>query len=192
MMTKENWEAIKPLWPIIEYLEVSIDAATEETYKIVRKNGNFKRLKNNLDVFDELKLSGAFPRMYGWQTNFIVQRDNFRELKEFVTWQLSLKSKPKIWTNLLAQWHHLDDARFKGMAVWQEGHVSRDELIEILKDPIFKEPGIKLGNMTSFVSLYGNIRIYSFLPVRITLTEQCWLEAVSATKYYYEHFAMMI
>lgn len=153
MMTKENWEAIKPLWPIIEYLEVSIDAATEETYKIVRKNGNFKRLKNNLDVFDELKLSGAFPRMYGWQTNFIVQRDNFRELKEFVTWQLSLKSKPKIWTNLLAQWHHLDDARFKGMAVWQEGHVSRNELIEILKDPIFKEPGIKLGNMTSLVPL---------------------------------------
>lgn len=151
MMTKENWEAIKPLWPIIEYLEVSIDAATEETYKIVRKNGNFKRLQNNLDAFDELKVNGSFPRMFSWQTNFIVQRDNFRELKDFVTWQLSLKSKPKIWTNLLAQWYHLDDERFKGMAVWQEGHVNRDELIEILKDPIFKEPRIKLGNMTSLV-----------------------------------------
>ena len=151
MMTEENWNSIKPLWHIIEYLEVSIDAATEDTYKIVRKNGNFKRLKNNLDVFDNLKHSGAFPRMFNWQTNFIVQRDNFRELKEFTEWQLSFKSKPKVWTNLLAQWYHLDDARFKGMAVWQEGHVNRDELIEILKDPIFKNNQIKLGNMSSLV-----------------------------------------
>ncbi len=151
MMTEENWLAIKPLWPIIDYLEVSVDAATEETYKIVRKNGNFKRLKKNLEVFDNLKANGSFPIMHAWQTNFIVQRDNFRELKDFVEWQLTFKSKPKVWTNLLAQWHHLDDKRFKGMAVWQEGHVNRNDLIEILKDPIFKDPRVKLGNMTALV-----------------------------------------
>ena len=151
MMTEENWNAIKPLWPIISYLEVSVDAATEDTYKIVRKNGNFKRLKKNLEVFDNLRANGCFPGMSSWQTNFIVQRDNFLELKEFIEWQLSFKSKPKVWTNLLAQWWHISDERFKGMAIWQEGHVNRNDLIEILKDPIFKNPQIKLGNMSSLV-----------------------------------------
>ena len=117
----------------------------------MRKNGNFKRLKKNLEVFDELKLNGNFPGMFDWQTNFIVQQANYKEMKEFMEWQLSFKSKPKIWTNLLAQWGHIDDVRFKGMAVWQEGHMSKEDLVEILRDPIFKNPQIKLGNVSSLV-----------------------------------------
>lgn len=152
MMTEEYWLKIKPLWKHINYIEVSVDAATEESYKIVRKNGNFKRLKNNLDTLDRMILDKCFPNLYKWQSNIIVQRDNYKDLKAFVEWQLSFKSEPRIWTNLLAQWGHISDERFKGMAVWQEGHVNRDELIEILKDPIFKHPQIKLGNMSSLVS----------------------------------------
>jgi pyruvate-formate lyase-activating enzyme len=151
MMTEENWLQIKPLWKHITFIEVSVDAATEDVYKIVRKNGNFKRLKKNLEVLDNMVFSECFHQHFNWQTNFIVQRDNFRDLKEFVDWQLTLKSKPKIWTNLLAQWWHISDERFKGMAVWQEGHIGRDDLIEILKDPVFKNPQLKLGNMTSLV-----------------------------------------
>ena len=151
MMTEENWNKIKPLWKHINYIEVSVDAATEEAYKIVRKNGNFKRLKNNLDTLDRMVLEGCFPILYQWQSNIIVQRDNYKDLKAFVEWQLSYESKPAIWTNLLAQWGHITDERFKGMAVWQDGHVNRTELIEILKDPIFKNSRIKLGNMSSLV-----------------------------------------
>lgn len=151
LMTKENLELIKPLWPYIGYIEVSVDAATEEAYKIVRKNGNFKKLKKNLIHLDELIVAGSFPNMHNWQTNLVVQRDNFKDLKPFVEWQLTYKSKPYIWTNLLAQWGHIPDERFKGMAVWHDGHVNRTELLEILKDPIFKHPQVKLGNMSSLV-----------------------------------------
>lgn len=151
MMTEEYLMKIKPLWPYIQYVEVSVDAATEETYKIVRKNGNFKRLKNNLEVFDRLVCEGSFPRMSDWQTNIVVQQANFRELKEFVEWQLTYKSKPKIWTNLLAQWMHIPDDKFKVMAIWRDDNVNRNELIEILRDPVFKNPQIMLGNMSSLV-----------------------------------------
>lgn len=152
MMTEENLVKIKPLWKHFNYIEVSVDAATEERYKIVRKNGNFKRLKNNLDTLDNLIYTGQFPNLGGWQTNIIVQRDNYKDLKQFIEWQLSYKSKPKIWTNLLAQWGHISDERFKGMAVWQDGHIDKGELMDILKDPIFKHPRIKLGNMSSLIT----------------------------------------
>jgi pyruvate-formate lyase-activating enzyme len=151
MMTEENLKDIKTLWPRIGYLEVSVDAVNEDTYKIVRKNGNFKKLKRNLEVFDQLKLDGHFPNMYDWQTNFIVQKDNYKELAEFVKWQLTFKSKPKIWTNLLAQWHHINNDTFSKMAVWQDSHPEYNNLVEILKDPIFKSPQLKLGNMSSLL-----------------------------------------
>ena len=151
MMTEENWNDIKPLWPIIEFVEVSVDAATENVYKIVRKNGNFKKLKKNLDVFDQLVYDGCFPRLNGWQTNIVVQRDNYKDLKAFVEWQLTFKSKPKIWTNLLAQWGHLSNERFEKMAVWQSNNPNRSELVKILKDPIFRNTQLKLGNLTSLL-----------------------------------------
>ena len=72
-------------------------------------------------------------------------------MRDFVLWQLTFKSKPNIWTNLLAQWYHMSDEKFKGMAVWQEGHIGRDELIEILSHPVFKHPQLRLGNMESLV-----------------------------------------
>jgi MoaA/NifB/PqqE/SkfB family radical SAM enzyme len=151
MMTKDNWEKIKPLWPIINYVEVSIDAAFEETYKIVRKNGNFKKLKRNLDDFDQMVADKCFPNMHHWQTNFIVQRDNYRELKELVEWQLQFQSNPLVVTNLLAQWHHMSNDQFNSMAIWQETHPNRSELINILRDPIFQNPQLKLGNMSAMV-----------------------------------------
>jgi hypothetical protein len=45
----------------------------------------------------------------------------------------------------------MSDEKFKGMAVWHEDHVNRNELIEILKDPIFKNSQIRLGNMGSLI-----------------------------------------
>jgi MoaA/NifB/PqqE/SkfB family radical SAM enzyme len=152
LMTEQNLKEIEPLWPHITYIEVSVDAFTEETYKIVRKNGNFKKLKKNLIFLDQMIYEKRFPNLHNWQTNFIVQRDNYKELKEFVEWQLQYKSKPKIWTNLLAQWYHMSDEKFKGMAVWHEDHVNRNELIDILKDPVFKNSQIRLGNMGSLIS----------------------------------------
>ena len=152
MMTLENLKKIEKLWPIIRYIEISVDAATEETYKIVRKNGNFKRLKKNLVDFDNLVSQGCFPFLR-WQTNFVVQKDNFKELKEFMEWQLTFNSKPTIWTNLLAQWYHMDDETFNKMAVWKEEHPDRKVLINILQDPIFRHNQIKLGNMSGLTSI---------------------------------------
>ena len=152
MMTEQNLLEIKSLWPHISYMNISIDAATEGTYKIVRKNGNFKRLQKNLDTFDSMIVDGCFPNFEGWQTNFIVQRDNYKELGKFIEWQLTFKSKPMVWTNLISQWYHMSDEVFNKMAIWQDNHPDRAELVEILKNPIFKNNQIKLGNLSSLVS----------------------------------------
>lgn len=152
LMTRENLELIRPLWPSIDSMNISVDAATDETYRVVRKGGNFQKLRDNLDAFDELNSSGCFPNLSHWQTNLIVQRDNFRELKQFVEWQLGYRSLNVVWTNLIAKWGHMDDDQYAGMAVWMDGHPLRDELREILRDPVFRDSRVFLGNMTSLTS----------------------------------------
>lgn len=149
LMTSKRLFEIKTLWPHITGASISIDAATEATYKIVRKNGSFNNLKKNLAELDTLVSNGSFPKWEGWQTNFIVQKDNFRELKEFVEWQLAYTSKPVIWLHLIAQWYHIPDAQYKVMAVHLDGNNFKNELIEIIKDPVFKNTQVRLGNLNS-------------------------------------------
>jgi MoaA/NifB/PqqE/SkfB family radical SAM enzyme len=151
LMTKENLDKIKPIWNNITHIAVSTDAATTETYAIVRKNGVFNKLKRNLELLDNLIMDGCFPNMHTWQTNFIVQRDNFRELLDYIKWQLSFKSKPVIWTHLISQWYHIDDSDFKQIAVHLSTHEFHAELKEILADPIFNNEQIKLGNLNSLI-----------------------------------------
>jgi pyruvate-formate lyase-activating enzyme len=152
MMTERRWQDIRPLWPHIHNINVSVDAATADTYKIVRKGGNFEVLVANLDHLDAMIARGDLPILSTWVNNFIVQRDNFRELQQFMEWQLTYKSMTTAWTNLIAQWSHLADDEYRDMAIWQQGHAQRSELIEILKDPIFDNPRIYLGNMSTLRS----------------------------------------
>lgn len=149
LMTPNMMEQIRGLWPNITNISISIDAATEDTYKKVRKGGNFDRLKSNLDKLDEMIGRGDLPNLDHWQTNFIVQRDNFKELKSFMEWQLGYRNLHTIWTNRIAQWGHISDADYNDMAIWRDGNPMRDELVEILSDPIFQDPRIFLGNMNS-------------------------------------------
>ena len=151
MMTEKTWEEIRPLWPSIVSLNISVDAATEQTYQIVRKGGNFEKLRSNLNLLDQMVLRGDLPNLGMWQTNLIVQRDNFRELKPFVEWQLGYKTIELVWTNLIAQWGHLSDSEYNNMAIWKDGNAMRQELIDILRDPIFKHPKVFLGNMSALV-----------------------------------------
>jgi MoaA/NifB/PqqE/SkfB family radical SAM enzyme len=151
LMTKENLIKIKSLWPQIVRINFSIDAATESTYKIIRKNGNFTKLQKNLNMLDELITQGNFPNLSSWQTNFIMQQDNYKELEEYVTWQLTLKSKPLISLSLIEHWIHMSTDKFKSMAIWNTIHPERNALIEILKNPIFKHSQIR-GNISGLVS----------------------------------------
>lgn len=151
MMTAKKWERLKHLKHNIEYVSISIDAATTEVYNVVRKGGNFEKLKQNLNDFNQLIIDGNFPTLKKWQSNFIVQHDNFRDLKKFVEWQLSYDTISVIWLNQIANWGHVSDDDFKRMAVWDKNHPDYKELIDILSDPIFKHHKISPGNLSSLI-----------------------------------------
>lgn len=147
LMNEDNWNKIKPLWKNIWRVLVSTDAVSQETYSIVRKNGHIDKLKDNLSLFDHMVKNKDFPNLYGWQTTFTVQKLNYKELHEYVEWQLTLTSLNNIFFSMIAQWGHLTDEKFAAMSL-DEG--DKDILRNILKSDIFSNDRVMLGNLSAY------------------------------------------
>jgi MoaA/NifB/PqqE/SkfB family radical SAM enzyme len=69
MMTPSRLE---PLRPMLNFLNISVDAATEETYRRVRRGGNFQAVRENVRKLDDGIRQGLYPCVQGWQVNLIV------------------------------------------------------------------------------------------------------------------------
>jgi MoaA/NifB/PqqE/SkfB family radical SAM enzyme len=147
LMTEEKLQEIKHLWDNIYQINVSIDAATEKTYSIVRKNGSLKKVKRNLQILNDLIGRQTFGNLKVFLTNFTVQKSNYKEIKEFTQWQLSYDHLTRIYFNLAVQWGHINTIRFENDFDLSE--IEKQELSQILQDDIFNEPKVILGNLYS-------------------------------------------
>lgn len=132
-----NWEKIKNVHSYIKSCEISIDAATESTYKVVRKGGNFDLLKKNLIFINSIETVKDIT------FSFVVQQRNYKEVVEFYKLITSIfKNKPNIRFQYykILNWGVMKDVDFKEAAVWESTHPEYtqytkyiDELIQ-LKD----------------------------------------------------------
>jgi len=134
----------------INHLSVSVDAATEETYKKVRRGGNFNALRKNLNELDSAINSGKLKRLKNWKANYIVQQDNYLEMAEFTKWMLNYKSIGTVWFNLIDKWGHFSDEDFAKKAIWQKDHPDHQTFLKVLNDPVFDSPRVLLGNMANY------------------------------------------
>ena len=85
LFNKKRFEEIKNNYKKIK-VSISVDAVCEETYKHLRC-GNFKILLNNLKMLSEERKKGNIEYL---QFNYVVQRDNYKEMREFVKLAKSL------------------------------------------------------------------------------------------------------
>lgn len=147
LMTEKKLLEIQPLWNNIYQINVSIDASTEHTYNIVRKNGSFDKLKNNLQTLNDLIGQNVFGNLKVFLTNFTVQKLNYKEIKTFAQWQLTYSHLTSIYFNLVVQWGHIDNMQFENSFDLTPNE--KNELSIMLQDPIFDNPKIMLGNLHS-------------------------------------------
>jgi len=80
--TEKHWNLLKNLHDIPRITaEISIDAATKETYEVVRKGGKWELLNKNMEFIFTKIPNLAFVRM-----TFVTQDNNFREMNMFIDW----------------------------------------------------------------------------------------------------------
>ena len=134
LFTPEAWDEIKNSREFIKICEISIDAATKDTYENkVRLNGEWDKLMKNLKFIIELD-SIQFLRF-----SFVVQQKNYKEIVPFIEmiYHLSKKRIEKfgewstvIYFSKIDDWYVMDNETFNENAVWKKTHKEYYKFIE--------------------------------------------------------------
>jgi MoaA/NifB/PqqE/SkfB family radical SAM enzyme len=121
-LINRNQELIKNISHLLGNFRVSIDAATPETYAVVR-GGDWDELMLGLNfIKDNLKKSLQF--------NFCIQKNNWHEIKLFA--ELAHKFGAKISYQKLLDWGHWDIAWWHDNNVFDRTRNTFDPVIDAL------------------------------------------------------------
>lgn len=130
-------------------VQVSIDAARQETYNHVRRGGNFDRLINNLKFLSQKRHSSE--GFADFDLLFVVQACNFREMTAFVELGESIGAD-SVQFMLIDRWDRgMDEDVYKKAKIWDKSHPEYAAFISIMKDDIFRRPIVKLGNVEAVI-----------------------------------------
>ncbi|RVT85277.1 hypothetical protein DXV76_05775 [Rhodobacteraceae bacterium CCMM004] len=122
---------------------VSVDAARPETYAELRRDGDFDRLMDNLAFLGRLRAEGRIGTL---RLDFVVQRDNFREMEAFVALARRIGADGVHFLRL-RNWRTFTQQGFLDRDVSNPSHPAHPALLDILARPVFGGPDVDLGNL---------------------------------------------
>lgn len=140
LLTERTWKEFSHMNAMVDRIMVSVDAAREETYDVVRRGGDFKKLQANLSFISRLRRDGHIS---GFMMNFVYQRENFREMKDFVHWAIDLGCDEVRFIELL-DWNSFARDDYLKNAVHLPENPLHHEFADIIHDPIFHHPIVTL------------------------------------------------
>lgn len=126
--TKEMWDSMKNVHKYVKSCEISIDAATKDTYENkVRLNGNWDKLVKNLEFISTI------PTLKNIKTSFVVQSHNYREMKLFYEKMLSIfGDKVFVFYGKINNWGTYDNNDFENLKVWDKNHPEHLDFVKEL------------------------------------------------------------
>ena len=143
LFSEKNWNQYPNLHNMVKAIHVSIDAASEETYNVVRQGGNWTLLLENLKFIAKLREKGIVDNIY---FKYVVQEINFREMPQFV--ELSKSMNALSWFIRMASPAHISGDEFEKNAIFHKEHPRHEEFLETLRHPVFREPEVEMGNLS--------------------------------------------
>jgi organic radical activating enzyme len=129
MWTEEMWNSMKNIHPYVKGCEISIDAATKETYEnYTRIGGDWNKLINNL------KFISTIPTLKFVRTSFVVQACNYHEMYDFVKLIKGIfGDKAVIYFGKIVNWGTFSDGEYKLRKIWDESHPDHENFKKELK-----------------------------------------------------------
>ena len=116
LLTEKMWNSLSHIHDLIKTIEISIDAANEETYKIVRRGGDWQTLLNNLNFISTIKLSNK-------NISFVVQDTNYMEMEDFyILINKIFKNNINVFFNKITNWGTYTPAEYTIKQIWNESH----------------------------------------------------------------------
>lgn len=136
------WESMG-LYGHVARVSVSIDAAEEATYDIVRRDGNFARVRENMTFVANLRRTGEI-NFFG--LCFVVQDINYREMPAFAEWGKELGADEVLFTQL-RNWGTYSYAEYKTHNIASPDHPQHADLLHVLQSPTLHAPYVNVGDL---------------------------------------------
>ncbi len=145
LFNESNWRLLAGKYKTID-VGISVDAATAETYQKLR-GADFNDLMKNLTMLSDLHRQNQI-RKFG--LNFVIQRDNFREMPAFVRLGQSLGVN-RIRFQRLINFGNFTAQEFLERCLLVKHKYLDYELWCVLQDPIFQDPIVDLKLLQRYI-----------------------------------------
>jgi organic radical activating enzyme len=130
---------------LLGIVEISIDAASAETYAHVRRGGDFNRLKNNLEFIRDLREE----KQFNWLVfSMVVQARNFEEIPDFARLGFQYGAD-RIVFYMIRNWGTFSESQFEAEFIGGSTHPRHEEFLRILNDPVLSDPRVHTGYLDS-------------------------------------------
>lgn len=147
LLNNDNLERLKKNFKRIRLI-ISIDAATEKTYKKIRRGGNWNVLLDNLERVGNMRLNGEIEYI---ETKMVVQKSNYKEMVDFVRMGKKYHVDKVTFTKLL-NWDMYTMEEYLEEAMLNETGVIQEELEQILHMDIFKDEIVQITEFERFLN----------------------------------------
>lgn len=125
---RQMWASMKNIHPYVKSCEISIDAATKNTYENkVRIGGNWDELISNL------KFISSINSLREIKASFVVQKSNYKEMKLFYDLMLGIfGSKVNVFFGKITNWGTYSENDFKLHKIWDSEHPEFNDFVKEL------------------------------------------------------------
>lgn len=135
LMDKEHCDSLG-ITDKLHDVDISVHAATEETYNKIVRGGNFKKLMKNIEWIAEKYKKGEIHHV---NLNFVVMQTNYKEMIAFQELANKFGVDTSFWEyRFWGDFLELDD-HYAELAVFDKRHPEHNEFLKIVKNPIFNE-----------------------------------------------------
>lgn len=145
MWNEEMWESMPNIHKYVRSCEISIDAATKETYETkTRLGGNWDNLLKNLKFINTIKSLGRI------KTSFVVQDTNYTEMEMFYNLMISIFGKKvDVFYGKITNWGTYSNSEFAIKKIWDKNHPEFN-LFKKEFNKIWNKPSVQ-HNMYEFI-----------------------------------------
>lgn len=155
LFTEEAWERIRASHDAIDWIHVSVNAATAESFRINQKGGDFERLMKNLHFIKTLRRKPLWnslraTRLVRRKTrfislSFIIQQNNYREIPKFIELGKELDIDQAMFTSIFHADRTFSDREFAKLPVHLPNHPEHQEFLRVMADTSLADPMVYMG-----------------------------------------------
>ena len=135
----------------VDNVHVSVDAATSDTYKFVRRLGNFDRLRANLAFLKDQREKGEIQTL---EFSMVVQSRNFREMAGLVEMAREY-SADAVHFQMIRQRDLFSAAEYELAFIGDPAHPDFAAFVDAVGSPLLREEQgalrIEMGNVLGYV-----------------------------------------